>query len=683
MKKLQSLRIMLSVLLVFSTLSLHAQKKIYVLSDLHVMAPELLVSDGDAWQKYLADDRKMVDKSQPIFDALSEKILAEQPDLVLITGDLTKDGEVLSHQYVSSKLKSWQAAGIATLVIPGNHDFGTSFSRVYDGASSTAAEVLDEEGYKELYEGMGYFDHSSVSQKGFTALSYWQEPLEGLIVVGLDSHTGSISDQDVAEACRRIRWARHDGYEVLVMMHHGLIPHFYKEENYMDDALVTNHEAIKEQLLAAGAHIVLTGHFHTSDIARDYNTDLSQSIVDISTGSPISYPCDYRILTYDPESKDITVATESVTELEGIDDFAAYAKERSLASNKQTAERYIKQMVNEIAPNYASYLTYFLDSWCNALAKAFILHAEGNEGDADASEKSAIREALALPIQLMPEAGDMLTSLLEDQTPYDPEGQDPRCNVTDDRTLTLEHGYVTIGMGTPSTDELLRRAPQVPSAATLYYGEENLVVPEGVTVYTVKLGTDGDLKTVEQSELYLEDEVIPAGTAVIVQGVINPYDYCSDESVSFEDLLAQRRDYAIPSSEKCTFRTTTKSGAEDAANVLRGSDTPATTTGPDAAAYKYYKLCWNKDTNGDETLGFYFQEAGGAAFTSGAHKAYLAVPADSAADVYHFDDLTGIHTVSATPAQSDGIYTLSGVRMTGRQLPKGLYIVRGKKMVIR
>ena len=59
------------------------------------------------------------------------------------------------------------------------------------------------------------------------------------------------------------------------------------------------------------------------------------------------------------------------------------------------------------------------------------------------------------------------------------------------------------------------------------------------------------------------------------------------------------------------------------------------------------------------------------------------MPADSAADVYHFDDLTGIHTVSATPAQSDGIYTLSGVRMTGRQLPKGLYIVRGKKMVIK
>ena len=70
MKRLPNIRLMASLLFALTALSLHAQKKIYVLSDLHVMAPELLVSDGDAWQKYLADDRKMVDQSQPIFDAL-------------------------------------------------------------------------------------------------------------------------------------------------------------------------------------------------------------------------------------------------------------------------------------------------------------------------------------------------------------------------------------------------------------------------------------------------------------------------------------------------------------------------------------------------------------------------------------------------------------------------------------
>ena len=39
-----------------------AQTKVVVLSDTHVMAPDLLVNDGTAWQNYLAADRKMVDK---------------------------------------------------------------------------------------------------------------------------------------------------------------------------------------------------------------------------------------------------------------------------------------------------------------------------------------------------------------------------------------------------------------------------------------------------------------------------------------------------------------------------------------------------------------------------------------------------------------------------------------------
>ena len=81
-----------------------AQKKIVVFSDPHVMAPELLVNKGKAWTDYLNGQRKMVDYSQPLFDEMMVRIKTSKPDLVLITGDLTKDGEQLSHQYVISKL---------------------------------------------------------------------------------------------------------------------------------------------------------------------------------------------------------------------------------------------------------------------------------------------------------------------------------------------------------------------------------------------------------------------------------------------------------------------------------------------------------------------------------------------------------------------------------------------------
>ena len=108
-----------------------AQTKVVVLSDTHVMAPDLLVNDGTAWQNYLAADRKMVDNSKVLFDNMIEKIKTDiKPDLVFITGDLTKDGEQLSHLYVKGKLDELKNAGIQTLVIPGNHDRGTNGNAV-------------------------------------------------------------------------------------------------------------------------------------------------------------------------------------------------------------------------------------------------------------------------------------------------------------------------------------------------------------------------------------------------------------------------------------------------------------------------------------------------------------------------------------------------------------------------
>ena len=96
---LYRLGLVLGFLLVFG--KTYAVIKIAVITDTHVMAPELLINDGTAWQKYLASDRKLIDYSRPLLDAVLSKIENEiRPDAVLVTGDLTKDGEVLSHQYI-------------------------------------------------------------------------------------------------------------------------------------------------------------------------------------------------------------------------------------------------------------------------------------------------------------------------------------------------------------------------------------------------------------------------------------------------------------------------------------------------------------------------------------------------------------------------------------------------------
>ena len=104
--------------------------KMAVISDLHVMAPQLLVSEGKAFEEYLIKDRKMLRESAEILDTLMTDILDIKPHLVLVTGDLTKDGERASHQLVVSQLHRLVDAGIQVLVVPGNHDINNPDAKI-------------------------------------------------------------------------------------------------------------------------------------------------------------------------------------------------------------------------------------------------------------------------------------------------------------------------------------------------------------------------------------------------------------------------------------------------------------------------------------------------------------------------------------------------------------------------
>ena len=97
-------------------------KYIMLMSDIHVMAPELLEKKGSAYEKYLSQDPKLLEYSGEVLEYLVGETLRRNPDLVIIPGDLTKDGELVSHQLVVSVLAKLRSAGIPVIVVPGNHD---------------------------------------------------------------------------------------------------------------------------------------------------------------------------------------------------------------------------------------------------------------------------------------------------------------------------------------------------------------------------------------------------------------------------------------------------------------------------------------------------------------------------------------------------------------------------------
>lgn len=190
-----------------------------------------------------------------------------------------------------------------------------------------------------------------------------------------------------------------------------------------------------------------------------------------------------------------------------------------------------------------------------------------------------------------------------------------------------------------------------------YYSSKAYTMPEGVKGYTIT-GNEGT--SLVMKEAYAAGAVVPAKTALVVEGAANKY-------------------YTLVAAS--TELTPDK-------NKLHGSD-EAETTYVDGTDVKYYKLSYNNEGN---NLGFYWGSENGAAFTNGAHKAYLALDSEtllsqsrgfSLADLAH-GVTTGINTTIKSATQSNFIYDLNGRRINSLNgAAKGVYIMNGQKVLVK
>lgn len=423
-------------LLMFTPLMMKASdgdQKLVVLSDPHVMAPELLVSEGKAWTNYLKGQRKMIDYSARLFDEMVSRIKNDlHPDLVLITGDLTKDGEQLSHAYVKTKLDELRSEGIQVLVVPGNHDHDGNRNAVsYDGAGTAAVEVATNDWFAAQYADYGY---GPSSEREASTLTYACEPIDGLVVIGIDSgRNGELSSTTLDWVCDKASKASSEGKRVIAMMHHPLIPHVTHAETLVRTYVIKDFDTIRQALIEAGIKVIFTGHFHTSDIAKDFNDSLTREIYDVNTGSLISYPCDYREVTLCGDLSELRLTTSHITTLPNDDTFSSdYAKECLHSAVKQMVKEIAKAKVRKEAGALGvKLMAKKINKVSTAAADAFIIHAEGNEGQVDTSD---IMENFDQIFQMVKGSREMCESMLQDKAPYGIEGRE---NVTDDLNLSI------------------------------------------------------------------------------------------------------------------------------------------------------------------------------------------------------------------------------------------------------
>ena len=494
-----------------------AKTTIAVVSDIHVMAPSLLEEGAEtknAWTTYYATQRKMLEKSADLFDQFVDNMVDSKPDIVLITGDLTKDGEEKSHNCVKAGLQSLKTEGIKVFVIPGNHDFGEEGSpkQYLANGNTEPAPVLAYNNFAGFYKGYGYGDEASEYDEN--SLSYVAEPVEGLVLLAIDSHSASIPEETLTWLCDRATEAHAAGKQVIAMMHHPLFPHITGADLFISTYTVNDYINVRNALINAGVNVILTGHFHTSDIAKDWNNNESKAIYDINTGSLISYPCDYRILTLEDGMRTLNVETESIT-----------PKGMKAADCKD----WLKGRMAAAAEKKVDLPSYLKSAAAGLAADAFIIHAEGDEHNSTSMTKTAIYSGLNMMSQLSDKYGPTFHSMLDDLSNY---GDTDKENQTNDRTLTID----------------------LPEIATIAASGYSTLVSIKALDFTNVEGLQGYVATSvnkEESKVTLtEVESVPVKTPVILKGT--------------------------PGATYTIFTTTSPAELPEAGNLLRGSATEST-----------------------------------------------------------------------------------------------------------
>lgn len=271
--------------------------RLMVLSDLHYYDPSLGTT-GAAFDAYVAHDRKLIGESDAIMRSVVAAVSAENPDAVLVAGDLTKDGELLSHQSAANYLGQMKAQGRKVFVVPGNHDIQNPAASSYAGDTVTSVPSIAPADFAAIYDGMGFGDAIA---RDPDSLSYVAELVPGLWLLALDSciygpnpgdsqTAGRFRDTTLAWIKAQLAKAKASKFRVIGMMHHGVVEHFADQGLVFPEYLVNDRDTVAGTFSDGGMGVVLTGHFHANDISRGTPPGSSKSIYDVETGSAVTYP---------------------------------------------------------------------------------------------------------------------------------------------------------------------------------------------------------------------------------------------------------------------------------------------------------------------------------------------------------------------------------------------------------
>jgi 3',5'-cyclic AMP phosphodiesterase CpdA len=358
-----------------------------VASDLHYYDPALGTS-GPSFQAYIDSDRKMLAQSQELLETLIGEIGRSPAQFVLISGDLTKDGEKPNHERLATFLATIEQGGRQVFVVPGNHDIENPDAVRYTATGTEPVPVVTPAEFAQIYQDFGY---GQALARDPNSLSYLVEPVPGLWLLAIDScdykdnlamgepqTNGRFTQERLDWIETMLAQAKTQKKAVLAMCHHNLMEHYDGQQKNFGEYLLDDYPQIGNMLARFGVPVIFSGHYHAQDVTLTRYDDGSV-LYDVETSSLVSYPVAYRLVAIGADQT-MTLRTGQIATIPSFStqgkDFPTYALEFTRSGVETVAQQVMTDLnlfgilqmnateIGEIVPQ---------------IGRAFIAHYGGDE----------------------------------------------------------------------------------------------------------------------------------------------------------------------------------------------------------------------------------------------------------------------------------------------------------------
>ncbi len=267
--------------------------KITFIADLHHYSKKLGVT-GKAFELRSGSDQKCLAETGDIIDAAFEEIGNSDTDVVFILGDVSNDGEMLSHYELRDKLYELKKKKNVYL-ITATHDWCCDGNpRSFNGDEvSNDVDVMNSCDLPDFYKDFGPSQSSDSFITKIGTICYVIELSDHIRVLCLNDDKDENNNAGFTDECwqwieKQINKAKEDGCLMIGIEHHLLMPHI-SPLIAGGSVCVASHEKIATRFANLGLKYMFVGHSHL-EATDKFTTHVGNSITEVNVGSLVGYP---------------------------------------------------------------------------------------------------------------------------------------------------------------------------------------------------------------------------------------------------------------------------------------------------------------------------------------------------------------------------------------------------------